>query len=74
MPARSQEMRSRIAKTAAVSRWSPAEAATARRDLRALRAEEYISALVAQAPPLTAEQRDRLVLLLRPANDRGAVA
>ncbi len=35
------------------------------RDLRAARAAEYIEKLVADAPPLTAEQRDRLALLLR---------
>ncbi len=37
----------------------------ARRDLRAARAEDYIKHLVDQAPPLTAEQRDRLAVLLR---------
>lgn len=35
-----------------------------RRNLRAARAEDYIRALVASAPPLTEEQRDRLSLLL----------
>ncbi len=37
----------------------------ARRALRAARAEEYIRQLVAGAPPLTPEQRDRLAVLLR---------
>lgn len=36
-----------------------------RRDLRAVTAEEYITRLLATAPPLTADQRDRLALLLR---------
>lgn len=46
-----------------------------RRDLRAARAEEYIREVVAAAPPLTAEQRDRLAVLLRgtPA-DAGSAA
>ncbi len=44
----------------------------ARRDLRAARAEEYIRELVAAAPPLTLEQRDRLALLLRPATQSAA--
>jgi hypothetical protein len=29
--------------------------------------EEYLRELIAQAPPLTAEQRDRLLSILRPA-------
>jgi len=37
----------------------------ARRDLRAARAEDYIKHLVDAAPPLTAEQRDKLAVLLR---------
>ncbi len=38
---------------------------SARRDLRAARAEDYIRRLVDAAPPLTAEQRDRLAVLLK---------
>ena len=38
---------------------------TARRDLRAARLELYIKSTVAGAPALTAEQRDRLAVLLR---------
>jgi hypothetical protein len=37
----------------------------ARRNLRAARLEDYIRRTVDAAPPLTAEQRDRLALLLR---------
>jgi hypothetical protein len=45
----------------------------AKRDLRAARAEDYIRELAAAAPPLTAEQRDRLALLLRgPSSDTAA--
>ncbi|SKF18439.1 Uncharacterised protein [Mycobacteroides abscessus subsp. massiliense] len=36
--------------------------------------EEYIKALVDQAPPLTTEQRDKLAELLRPVRDTRAVA
>jgi len=38
----------------------------ARRNLRTERLAEYIKRTVDAAPPLTAEQRDRLALLLRP--------
>jgi len=37
----------------------------ARRNLRAARLEDYIRRTVEAAPPLTAEQRDRLAILLR---------
>lgn len=40
---------------------------SARRDLKAARAEEYIQQLVDGAPALSDEQRDRLALLLRGA-------
>ncbi len=41
------------------------EVLDAKRDLRAARAEDYISRVVDAAPPLTQQQRDRLALLLR---------
>jgi excisionase family DNA binding protein len=37
----------------------------AKRDVRASRAEEYIRQLVAEAPPLTEDQRARIAALLR---------
>ena len=37
----------------------------ARRDLRASMLAAHVAKVVAQAPPLTAEQRDRLAILLR---------
>lgn len=40
-----------------------------RRQLRAERLEEHIAAKVNEAPPLTAEQRDRLATLLRSGGD-----
>ncbi|MFL0158124.1 hypothetical protein [Mycobacteroides chelonae] len=36
--------------------------------------EEYVKALVDQAPPLSAEQRDKLAELLRPVRRAQAVA
>jgi hypothetical protein len=36
------------------------------RDLRAARAEEYLAKVIAQAPPLTPEQAERLRQLLPP--------
>ena len=41
------------------------EAANARRDFNAARIEDHIRALVADAPPLTVEQRTRIVRLLK---------
>lgn len=37
----------------------------ARRNLRALRLEEHVREILAKAPPLTDEQRDRIAGLLR---------
>ena len=37
------------------------------RQLKAERLEDYIERVVNAAPPLTAEQRDRIAALLRPA-------
>ena len=42
-----------------------AQAEERTREYRYVSAEEYIAALVAAAPPLTAAQRDRLACLLR---------
>lgn len=41
------------------------ELSAARRDLRAAKLAAHIAKVVAEAPPLTAEQRDRLAVLLR---------
>lgn len=38
----------------------------ARRDLRAARLEDHVARIVAEAPPLTPEQCDRIAALLRP--------
>lgn len=54
---------------------SPEEKTNIRRELRATTAESYIERLVAEAPPLTFEQRARLAALLlgaRPASAQEA--
>lgn len=56
------------ARVASLSRSRPADdpdLVDARRNLRAERLAAYIEKVVAEAPPLTAEQRDRLAVLLR---------
>ena len=42
------------------------ELINARRNLKALRAEQYVAQLVADAPPLTSDQRHRIAALLAP--------
>ncbi len=46
----------------------------ARRNLRCERLADYIERVVAEAPPLTDAQRDKLVVLLRPTGGGGHVA
>jgi hypothetical protein len=56
------------ARYSALRRYRPetdASVVEAKRDLRAARLEDYISRVVAEAPPLTEDQRDRLTMLLR---------
>lgn len=60
--------RARVAN--AVQRGDAEEAESARRDLKAARAEDYIRELVDSAPPLTDDQRSRLSALLQPAGAR----
>lgn len=38
----------------------------ARRSLKASRLQDYVARVIAEAPPLTAEQLDRVAVLLRP--------
>lgn len=57
--------RSRVASLTARGA-DPAEIDRARRDLRAARLADHIKRVVDEAPPLTAEHRDRLMRLLRP--------
>ena len=56
------------AKLAAISRHHSGDTEAidaARRDLRAARLEDHVRAAVDAAPPLTAEQRNRLSAILR---------
>lgn len=46
------------------------ELVEARRDLAVLSLEEHIRRVVAEAPPLTDEQRDRIAALLRAGGGR----
>lgn len=57
--------RSEIANT--IRKNPDADVTELRRQLKSERLEDYIRRVVDEAPPLTAEQRDRLALLLRPA-------
>lgn len=66
----SAEGRHHRARIAALSRTDRApdhpEFVEARRGLKAARAEDYVAKLLAEAPPLTDEQRTKLAELLRP--------
>ena len=62
-----QVQRNKVGNAARYHPGSPAEI-EARRNLAELKLEAYIKRAVDAAPLLTAEQRDRLALLLRPAS------
>ena len=63
---------SRRGELAAHKRHHPnADDSQLRQALKAACAEDYTRKLVDDAPPLTAEQRDRLAVLLRPARSGG---
>lgn len=57
--------KTRSAKAVAVRRGDEAAAAAATRDLAAAKLEQYIARTIAAAPPLTDEQCDKLVAILR---------
>lgn len=59
--------RARVASLSRSRSHDDAELCAARVDLRVARLSDYIRRSIDAAPPLTAEQRDRLALLLRPA-------
>ena len=66
MASLSPERRRERARIAIGTRWNPddPELAQRRRDYHAAGIEEHVRRLVDQAPPLSAEQRNRLALLL----------
>lgn len=57
--------RARVASLTRSRKADDPELVEARRNLRALRLEEYVTRVVAEAPPLTDEQRERIAALLR---------
>lgn len=65
MPAKSPQLRRATARAGAAVRYGHPNADDARADLATERIATYIQRVVASAPPLTGEQRDRLALLLR---------
>ncbi len=64
MPANSPELRHAVAKAGAAVRWRGPDADEARRALAAERIAAYVERVLADAPPLDADQRTRLSLLL----------
>jgi len=59
------------AQIGAATRHHPdADTTDLRRELAAVKIADYIRSIVAEAPPLTQEQRDRLALLLRGGADQ----
>jgi hypothetical protein len=77
LPARTSTHRSVVSRVAALSRSrsiDDPELTEARRELSAARLEDYIARVVAEAPPLTNAQQERLALLLRGSNPEDGVA
>jgi hypothetical protein len=64
VPAHSRSLRRSTARAGGAVRWSLPDADQARRDLAAERISAYIQRVLADAPPLNAQQRDRLAGLL----------
>lgn len=57
--------RARVASLSRSRKPNDPELVDARRNLRALRLEEHVTRVVAEAPPFTDEQRERIAALLR---------
>lgn len=66
MPSSARVARARLG--GMISRHPDADHTDLRRNLQAAKLEDHIRKVVNGWPPLTDEQRDRLALLLRPAN------
>ena len=60
-------LRGRVASLSRSRSATDPDLVNARRDLAAAKLDAYIQKVVAEAPPLTDEQRDRIAALLRPA-------
>lgn len=65
MPDTTTSRRSAQAKHAAAVRWHKPNQTETGRDFAFARLEDYIQRIVADAPPLTDEQRSKLAVLLR---------
>lgn len=59
--------RARVASLSRSRSTDDPELIEARRNLKAERLADYVARVVAEAPPLTDAQRDRIAALLRPA-------
>ena len=57
--------RARVASLSRSRTTDDPELVAARQRLKAARVEDYVKRIVAEAPPLTPEQRDRIASLLR---------
>jgi len=74
MPANSPTLRRAAARAGAAARHHHPNADADRADLAVERIAAYVERVVASAPPLTADQRDPLALLLRGAGGPDAAA
>ena len=72
MSAHSPRVRAATARAGAAVRWKRPDADDALRDLAAERISAYIERVLAEAPPLGPQQRDRLARLLNGAPLPGA--
>lgn len=63
--------RARVAALSRSRRPDDPEFIAARRDLKAASLEAHVARVVAEAPPLTEDQRTRIAALLRPASGGG---
>lgn len=68
MPAKDPDQRTLVARVAALKRHrgkTDPELSEARRELRAARLSDHVARVVAEAPPLTPDQCERIAILLR---------
>jgi hypothetical protein len=73
VPAHDPTVRVLSSKIAAIERHHPdTDTGELRRDMRAAQLAEYISRVVAEAPPLTEDQRNRIAALLRSGGGQDA--
>ena len=59
--------RAKVASLSRIRSSDDPELIEARQKLKALKLEEHVAKIVAEAPPLTPEQADKIAALLRPA-------